>query len=72
MVKEILSRVDALGDLMKDLLVFALFFTTKARGSGLGLPTAKRIVEAHHGTISIETPPTGGTSVLIHLPSGVV
>lgn len=27
--------------------VFAPFFTTKARGSGLGLPTAKRIIEAH-------------------------
>ena len=52
--------------------VFAPFFTTKARGSGLGLPTAKRIVEAHRGTISIETAPAGGTSVVIDLPARVV
>jgi two-component system sensor kinase FixL len=49
--------------------VFVPFFTTKARGSGLGLPTAKRIVEAHHGTISFDTAPAGGTSVVIDLPA---
>lgn len=48
--------------------VFMPFFTTKARGSGLGLPTVKRFVEAHHGEITIECPPTGGTTVLIRLP----
>jgi two-component system sensor kinase FixL len=48
--------------------IFAPFFTTKARGSGLGLPTAKRLVEAHNGQITIDCPPTGGTSVVIRLP----
>jgi two-component system sensor kinase FixL len=48
--------------------IFAPFFTTKARGTGLGLPTAKRFVEAHGGTISIECPAAGGTIVTIRLP----
>jgi len=49
--------------------IFTPFFTTKSRGSGLGLPTAKRLVEAHHGTINIECPPTGGTTVRVQLPT---
>ena len=49
--------------------VFTPFFTTKARGTGLGLPTVKRIVEAHAGQISLLCPPGGGTTVAIQLPS---
>jgi signal transduction histidine kinase len=49
--------------------IFTPFFTTKARGTGLGLPTAKRLVEAHHGHITIACPPGGGTSVTIYLPA---
>ena len=41
---------------------FEPFFTTKSRGTGLGLPLARRIVEAHGGDIQIHTPPTGGTT----------
>jgi signal transduction histidine kinase len=48
--------------------VFMPFFTTKSRGTGLGLATAKRLIEAHHGNISIECPPHGGTTVIVHLP----
>jgi signal transduction histidine kinase len=48
--------------------VFTPFFTTKARGSGLGLPTVRRLVEAQHGTISIACPPGGGTVVTVQLP----
>jgi signal transduction histidine kinase len=48
--------------------IFTPFFTTKARGTGLGLPTAKRLVEAHHGTIDIACPPGGGTHVTVRLP----
>jgi two-component system sensor kinase FixL len=48
--------------------VFTPFFTTKSRGTGLGLPTAKRLVEAHGGTIRIDCPPAGGTTVTIELP----
>jgi signal transduction histidine kinase len=49
--------------------VFTPFFTTKARGSGLGLPTAKRLVEAHHGRITVACPPSGGTTVTVQLPA---
>ena len=49
--------------------IFTPFFTTKSRGSGLGLPTAKRLIEAHHGSISIDCPPAGGTTVSIRLPA---
>lgn len=48
--------------------IFTPFFTTKVRGTGLGLPTAKRLVEAQGGTIAIECPPNGGTTVLVQVP----
>ena len=48
---------------------FEPFFTTKSRGTGLGLPIAKRVVEAHGGRLTIDTPPTGGTVVTLSLPA---
>ena len=51
--------------------IFTPFFTTKSRGSGLGLSTAKRLIDAHHGTISIDCPSGGGTTVSIRLPAHV-
>lgn len=48
---------------------FRAFYTTKQGGSGLGLPTARKIVEAHGGTIDIESAPGRGTKVAIWLPA---
>jgi Signal transduction histidine kinase len=48
--------------------VFEPFFTTKHRGTGLGLPTARRVVERHRGTVEVECPPPGGTIVTVTLP----
>ena len=48
--------------------IFTPFFTTKVRGTGLGLPTARRLVEAQGGTIAVECPPDGGTTVLVQVP----
>jgi two-component system, LuxR family, sensor kinase FixL len=48
--------------------VFTPFFTTKSRGSGLGLSTARRFVEAHDGQIAIDCPPGGGTTVVVRIP----
>jgi PAS domain S-box-containing protein len=44
------------------------FFTTKARGGGLGLPIAKRVAELHGGTLTLTFPAGGGTSVTIAAP----
>jgi signal transduction histidine kinase len=35
--------------------IFDLFFTTKEKGSGIGLAVSKRIVEAHSGTLDFES-----------------
>jgi two-component system sensor kinase FixL len=48
--------------------IFTPFFTTKSRGTGLGLPTAKRLIDAHGGAIAIDCPPGGGTVVRVRLP----
>jgi PAS domain S-box-containing protein len=48
---------------------FDAFFTTKHRGTGLGLPIARRVVEAHGGDIDIAPAEGGGTRVSIHLPA---
>jgi PAS domain S-box-containing protein len=42
--------------------------TTKAKGLGLGLPISKRIVDAHGGTISVNSKADEGTTVTILLP----
>ena len=48
--------------------VYSPFSTTKARGLGLGLPIAKRVVIDHNGQIDIETS-NGGTTVSLILPA---
>ena len=48
--------------------LFEPFFTTKHRGTGLGLATARRILEGHRGTIELESPPAGGTAAIVRLP----
>ncbi|MGA2034368.1 MAG: ATP-binding protein [Thermoguttaceae bacterium] len=49
--------------------VFDAFFSTKRGGSGLGLPTAKKIIEAHGGRIVLQSEPGRGTQFTIHLPT---
>jgi len=48
--------------------LFQPLFTTKSRGTGLGLVIVKRIVEAHRGTIEVESVPDKGTTFSIKLP----
>jgi signal transduction histidine kinase len=48
--------------------IFTPFFTKKARGIGLGLAVTKRIVEAHHGTITVQSAPSAGSSFTITVP----
>lgn len=49
--------------------IFQTFFSTKPDGSGLGLPTVRRIIDAHHGTICCESHPGSGTRFTIALPA---
>jgi signal transduction histidine kinase len=48
--------------------IFEPYFTTKAKGSGLGLAIARRIVEAHGGTITVSSEAGGGCVFRISLP----
>jgi len=48
--------------------IFNPFFTTKQKGSGLGLPIVRKIIEGHEGTVEIESQEGSGTKVIIRLP----
>ena len=50
--------------------LFTPFFTTKARGTGLGLATVRRITEAHAGTVAVVRSGPEGTTVRVTLQSG--
>lgn len=49
--------------------VFDVFFSTKPGATGIGLPTAQRIAEAHGGTLSLESSGVGGTTAVVMLPA---
>ena len=49
--------------------IFDPFYSTKDKGSGLGLSISHRIIERHHGTIQVESELGTGTTFHIYLPS---
>lgn len=49
--------------------VFDPFYSTRAGGSGLGLPTIRKIVEAHGGNIQVASEPGKGSQFTIRLPN---
>lgn len=60
------------GEGMEDealLKMFETFYTTKDGGSGLGLPMAKRIIEAHGGVISVQSTKGRGTQFTLEFPT---
>jgi signal transduction histidine kinase len=67
-----LSLIDTGAGIAPEVLpkIFRPFFSTKSKdgGSGLGLPTTRRIIEAHHGTIDVQSEVGKGTKFTIRLP----
>ncbi len=49
--------------------IFTPYFTTKAGGSGLGLPTTRRIIEAHGGRLDVLTDQGKGTDFVVQVPT---
>ena len=47
---------------------FEPFYTTKAKGTGLGLPICRKIIEAHKGSIALHSEMNRGTRVVVELP----
>lgn len=48
--------------------IFAMYYTTKPEGAGIGLPLVRRVVDLHQGTVEILSTAGRGTSVIIRLP----
>ena len=51
--------------------IFGLYFTTKPKGSGIGLAMAFRFVQLHDGTIEFKTEPGKGTTFIIRVPTAI-
>jgi len=66
-----LSLIDTGKGIAADVLpkIFEPFFSTKTGGSGLGLPTTRKIVEAHQGAIEVQSELGKGTKFTIRLPA---
>jgi signal transduction histidine kinase len=66
-----LSLIDTGQGIKQELLakVFQPFFSTRAGGTGLGLPITRKIVEAHGGTIEVQSEVGRGSKFTIRLPA---
>ena len=49
--------------------IFDPYFTTKQKGSGLGLATSYSIIKNHGGSVSVESKPAQGTKLCVTLPA---
>jgi signal transduction histidine kinase len=67
-----ITIIDSGSGIAADMLdrIFDPYFTTKPDGTGLGLPIALRIIQAHGGTLDVSSVPGQGTTVDVRLPFG--
>jgi signal transduction histidine kinase len=68
---DVVDRGSGLPELALD-RVFEPFFSTKERGTGLGLAVVREIVLAHGGRVSARNRPEGGAIFSVELPAGAV
>ena len=48
--------------------IFNLYYTTKAKGTGIGLSIVQRIIYEHNGNITVESAQGAGTTFIIKMP----
>jgi signal transduction histidine kinase len=48
--------------------IFDLYFTTKPDGTGVGLAVSHQVVEAHRGSIEVDSSPGRGTRMIVRIP----
>ncbi len=48
--------------------IFHPFFTTKESGTGLGVPTAQKVIDAHGGSLDVRSEAGRGTTFVVTLP----
>jgi signal transduction histidine kinase len=65
--------IDSGSGIAPDMLerIFDPYFTTKPQGTGLGLPIALRIIQAHGGTLDVSSVLGAGTTVEVRLPLAI-
>jgi signal transduction histidine kinase len=65
-----LSLIDTGAGMSAEVLAnaFRTFYSTRGGGTGLGLPTTRKIIEAHGGRIEVQSEVGRGTKFTIHLP----
>jgi two-component system nitrogen regulation sensor histidine kinase GlnL len=51
--------------------IFTPFYSTKAKGTGLGLAMTQQIVDAHDGHLSVTSNPGSGTTFVLTLPADI-
>jgi len=66
----VLDVIDTGGGMTEEVRarIFDAFFSTRPAGSGLGLPTTRKIVEAHGGSLQVQSEPGKGSQFTLRLP----